>query len=187
MVRGTFSPARAWRPTAAARLAQTLGVTQITMPSLEDLFAKFGETAEAGQLLEVELGNILLSDAGKLHGFDKVQNKVLARKIVEEIDRRTLGQLIQALRKRRTVPARFEMELEVALSDRNRLNHSFYMEHNLRKNSDQGRALMLADLGAIHENILNAYLTASTFSDINISPEALTSAQTGHLKLKVRK
>ena len=157
------------------------------MPSLEDVFAKFGETAEAGQLLEVELGNILLSDAVKLHGFDKVQNKVLARKIVEEIDRRTLGQLIQALRKRRSVPERFEMELEVALSERNRLNHSFYMEHNLRKNSDQGRALMLADLDVIHMNILTAYLTASAFSDIEISTRALALAQTGHLKLRVRK
>jgi hypothetical protein len=157
------------------------------MPTLEDVFAKFGETAEAGQLLELELGNILLSDAVKLHGFDKVQNKVLARKIIEEIDRRTLGQLIQALRKRRTVPDTFEMELEVALSDRNRLNHSFYMEHNLRKDSEQGRAIMLADLEVIHQNILNAYITASTFSNIEISPEALKLAQTGHLKLKVRK
>ena len=30
-VRGTFSPARAWRPAAVARLAQTLGITK-TLP-----------------------------------------------------------------------------------------------------------------------------------------------------------
>ena len=31
MVRGTFSPARAWRPAVVARLARTLGSTQIAM------------------------------------------------------------------------------------------------------------------------------------------------------------
>ena len=154
------------------------------MPLLKDVYAKFGETAEAGQLLELQLGNVLLSDAMKLHGFDKIQNKVLARKILDEIDRKTLGQLIQALRKRRTVSQEFEKELEVALSERNRLNHSFYMEHNLRKDSEEGCHLMIADLEVIHRNILRAYLRASDFSNIEISPDAISLAQTGHVKLK---
>jgi hypothetical protein len=29
------------------------------MPTLDDVFRKFGETAEAAQLLETELGNLL--------------------------------------------------------------------------------------------------------------------------------
>jgi hypothetical protein len=160
--------------------------TKLTMLSLEDVFAKFGVTAEAGQLLETQLGNLLLSDAVNLHGFDKVQNKVLARKILEEIDRKTLGQLIHELRKRRTVPPEFEKELEVALSERNRLNHSFYREHNIRKNSEHGRQLMLADLEVIHERIFQAYLSASSLSDIEVASEALAQAQTGHLPLKAR-
>ena len=161
--------------------------TNLPMPTLEDVFAKFGLTAEAGQLLETELGNLLISDAVKLHGFDKIQNKVLARKILEEIDRKTLGQLIHALRKRRAIPPEFEEELEIALSERNRLNHAFYMEHNIRKNSEEGRQLMIADLEVIHDRIFRAYLSASKLSDIEISPEALEKAKTGHLPLKVRR
>jgi hypothetical protein len=157
------------------------------MPSLEALYAKFGVTAEAGQLLETELGNLLISDAIELHGFDKVQNKVLAKRILAEIDRKTLGQLIQAFRKRRIVPIEFEKELELALSERNRLNHSFFLEHNLRKLSDEGRQQMVADLDVIHERLFNAYLSTSKLSNIEISADALAKAQTGHLPLKARK
>ena len=186
-VRGTLSQPGPSRPAAPGRLARTLGVTKGTMPSLEALYAKFGVTAEAGQLLETELGSLLISDAIELHGFDKEQNKALARKILEEIDRKTLGQLIQAFRKRRTVPPEFEEELEVALSERNRLNHSFFLEHNLRKLSEEGRQLMVADLELIHEHILKAYLRACSLSKIEISTDALAKAKTGHLLLKARR
>ena len=157
------------------------------MPSLEAVYARFGETAEACQLLEVEIGNLLLADAVRLHGFDKVQNKVLARRIVDDIDRKTLGQLIHALRKCRLVPPDFESELEVALAERNRLNHSFYMEHNLRRNSDSGRQVMLADLEVIYQNVQKAYQSASALSDIKITPDAIAKAQQGHLPLRTRK
>jgi hypothetical protein len=157
------------------------------MPSLDSLYAKFGITAEAGQLLETELGTLLIADAIKLHGLDKVRNKVLAKKILEDIDRKTLGQLIQTLRKHRTVPPEFEAELEIALSERNRLNHSFYLEHNLRKLSEEGRQVMIADLKVIHERIHKAYQTARSFTHIEISADALEKAQTGHLPLRRRK
>lgn len=157
------------------------------MPTLEDVFAKFGVTAEAGQLLETALGNLLILDAVKLHGFAKVQNKALARKILDEVDRKTLGQLIHALRRHRAIPPGFEEELQIALVERNRLNHSFYLEHNIRKHSEDGRQLMLADLEVIHERIFRAYMSASTLSDIELSAETIAKAQTGHLPLKQRR
>ena len=42
-------------------------------------------------------------------------------------------------------------------SSRNRLSHSFYREHNFRRNSGDGRALMMQDLETIHAVILEAY------------------------------
>ena len=44
-----------------------------------------------------------------------------------------------------------------AKGDRNRLFHSFFREHNFRRDSAGGRALMLQDLETIHEKIINAY------------------------------
>ncbi|MDP3230083.1 MAG: hypothetical protein Q8N13_19210 [Acidovorax sp.] len=152
------------------------------MPTLIDVYAKFGFAAEAAQLLETELGNLLLSEAIGLHGFRKTQNKALAKKILGEIDRKTLGQLIQALKKNQPDEKLQEL-LALALSERNRLNHSFYRQHNLRRNSEEGRMLMLADLEVIHERILTAYAAASQLADIETAEEALLQAQSGHLPL----
>ncbi|TXT37810.1 MAG: Uncharacterized protein FD135_3308, partial [Comamonadaceae bacterium] len=81
----------------------------------------------------------------------KVRNKSLARKLIGEIDRKTLGQLLTSLRQSSPPPKELEEELTVALAERNRLNHSFYREHNFRRNSDEGRIVMLADLEVIHQ------------------------------------
>lgn len=152
------------------------------MPTLIDVYAKFGDVAEAAQLLETELGNLLLSEAIEVHGFQKTQNKVLAKKILGEIDKKTLGQLIQALKKSQPEPELQEV-LALALSERNRLNHSFYRQHNLRRNSEQGRLLMLADLQVIHENILAAYVAVLSLEKMEITEDALLKAQSGHLPI----
>jgi len=153
------------------------------MATLLDVYAKFGEVAEAAQLLETELGNLLLSEAIDMHGFRKTQNKVLAKKLIGEIDRKTLGQLIQALNKGRQPDEAFQGLLAVALNERNRLNHSFYREHNLRRNSVQGRLLMIADLRVIHDHILSAYITALRQTKSEISDDTLLKAQSGHLPI----
>ena len=153
------------------------------MPTLLDVYAKFGEAAEAAQLLETELGNLLLSEAIGMHGFRKTQNKALARKLIGEIDRKTLGQLIQALKKSNQPDEALQELLTVALSERNRLNHSFYREHNLRRNSEQGRLLMVADLQVIHVHILAAYVAVLPLARVEISEDALLKAQSGHLPI----
>ncbi len=152
------------------------------MPTLTDVYAKFGDAAEAAQLLETELGNLLLSEAIEMHGFRKTQNKALAKKILGDIDKKTLGQLIQALKKNEPDPKLQEV-LALALSERNRLNHSFHREHNLRRNSEEGRLLMLADLQVIHENILAAYVAVLPLANIEITAEAILKAQSGHLPI----
>ncbi len=47
--------------------------------------------------------------------------------------------------------------LSDALKERNRLFHHFYREHNIRINSSAGRAIMLADLEAVHETLTEVY------------------------------
>lgn len=154
------------------------------MPSLEDVYAKFGEAAEAAQLLETELGNMLLAEAVNQHGLVKLRNKALAKKIIGEIDRRTLGQLISSLRQSAPPPGHLAEELSIALEERNRLNHSFYREHNFRRNSEDGRALMVADLQVIHDRILRAYVSVTALSGVDITKNPLPFALTTHLPLK---
>jgi hypothetical protein len=73
------------------------------------------------------------------------------------INRQTLGMLIKnANGKSQSVEAIAEL-LERALRERNRLSHSFYRRHNFRRNSGEGRAVMMQDLEAIHGVILLAY------------------------------
>ena len=47
--------------------------------------------------------------------------------------------------------------LENALKVRNRLSHSFYREHNFRRNTEDGCLIMLKDLVGMHDILLEAY------------------------------
>ena len=69
------------------------------MPSLVDVYAKFGEVAEAAQLLETQLGNLLIEVSIGAHDPEITDAKAFSRALFEDVDRRTLGQLIKMLRK----------------------------------------------------------------------------------------
>ncbi|MDP3699276.1 MAG: hypothetical protein Q8R72_00055 [Hylemonella sp.] len=156
------------------------------MPTLDEVYAKFGEAAEAAQLLELELGNSLIFAAVDLHGLAKIRSKSLGRKLIGEIDRKTLGQLLASLRKSAPPPPELEAELAVALSERNRLNHSFYRQHNFRRNSDEGRTIMMADLQVIHERILGAYTSLMIFSGTDVQKNPIPFTPVTHLNLEVK-
>jgi hypothetical protein len=119
------------------------------MPTLDDVYRKFGETAEAAQLLETELGTAQLFLRG-VH--EAIITPTLqadgkrAAELLKKIDRQTLGQHISETKRHTDALDKVEPLLLAALKERNRLSHSFYREHNIRKNADGGRAVMLADL-----------------------------------------
>ena len=56
------------------------------MTSLDDVYRKFGETAEAAQLLETELGNILLLIKGLEKNLILEQDPDLALPIYEKVN-----------------------------------------------------------------------------------------------------
>jgi hypothetical protein len=70
------------------------------MTSLDDVYLKFEETAEAAQLLETELGNILLLIEGSEKGLLEKKDKELARTILKKIERSTLGRLLKSVEKK---------------------------------------------------------------------------------------
>ena len=138
------------------------------MPSLDDIYRKFGEVAEAAQLLETELGSNLLFVRGLEESLFEQPAPARATQIYHQINRHTLGKLLKALDGKTPFPDDLEALLAQALKARNRLSHSFYRRHNFRRNSEEGRIVMLADLESIRTTILAAYKAVMLLSGIDL-------------------
>ena len=127
-----------------------------SLPTLDDVYRKFGEASEAAQLLETELGTLLLWEQAIEEDLLGEEGK-RATEIMRGIDRQTLGTLIKNAKDKSQPVEEIAALLERALRARNRLSHSFYRRHNFRRNSGEGRAVMMQDLESIHGVILEAY------------------------------
>jgi hypothetical protein len=145
------------------------------MPTLDDVYRKFGETAEAAQLLETELGSMLLIVRGVENDLIIRPNSKLASDLYEKINRLTLGQLLRSLNNTTLPLGALEALLSNALEERNRLLHSFYRQHNFRRNSDEGRTIMLKDLDSIHLLLIDAYKAVMLLSGVDLDALANTS------------
>jgi hypothetical protein len=153
------------------------------MPTLDDVYRKFGETAEAAQLLETELGNVLLLLGAFEHDLLTGMNPSRAADLLSEIDTSTLGRLLAGLRKKTLIPDNLELLLSEALRERNRLSHAFYRQHNFRRNSDEGRAAMISDLDSMHESIIRAYKAVMLLSGIDLDSLTSVAMPTRHVPI----
>ncbi|MBN9568202.1 MAG: hypothetical protein J0H79_11420 [Alphaproteobacteria bacterium] len=136
------------------------------MATREELYAKFGITAEAGQLFETDLGTLLLCLQGLEHGWHVTPDGEKARAALDEIDGSTLGRLLNNLTRRVRFDGNLEQKFASALRARNRLNHGFYERHNFKIQTDEGRDAMVADLEAIHEELFQAWQIASAMTSL---------------------
>ena len=157
------------------------------MPTLDDVYRKFGETSEAAQLLETELGNILLLNHCVEAGLFESPDSERATEIYRQINKHTLGQLIKKLGLSNTSGAQLQELLSQALKVRNRLAHSFYLRHNLRRNSDAGCAIMIQDLESMRDKLLEAYKAVMLLSGVDleklIAEHGNAPQPTGHLPI----
>ncbi|MBU6509532.1 MAG: hypothetical protein KGL98_10995 [Gammaproteobacteria bacterium] len=153
------------------------------MPTLGDVYQKFGFAAEAAQLLETELGTLLFM-AGALD-LKLINNPdpERARELLSFINKQTLGQLLRSLHRTTDSLDALESQLFKALAERNRLFHSFYRQHNLRRNSDTGRALMLQDLESIHNTVLDAYKAVMLLGGVDLDKVAAGNLPSTHLPI----
>lgn len=157
------------------------------MPTLDDVYRKFGEASEAAQLLETELGNILLMyhciEAGLVESPDSER----ATEIYRQVNKHTLGQLIKKLGLNTTSSAQLQELLSQALTVRNRLAHSFYLRHNLRRNSTDGCVIMMKDLESMHDKLLEAYKAVMLLSGVDldklVAEHGNALQPTGHLPI----
>ena len=140
------------------------------MPTIEDVYCKFGFVSEAAQLLETELGTLLFHESALDEDLLDNPNPTLARDIYTKINKQTLGRLIHSSKSKITSVEKLSDLLSAALTERNRLAHSFYLEHNfrLRAEDDSGREIMMNDLERMHNIILDAYKAVMLISGIDL-------------------
>ena len=158
------------------------------MPKRDDVYRKFGEVSEAAQLLETELGTLLMTHKCVDAGFLEQPDPGRATAILDQVNKQTLGRLIQSLDSIVESTENLEQLLGDALASRNRLTHSFYLQHNVRINSEEGREVMLHDLETIHKDLVRAYDAAFRLSEIDLKKLTedfgTTALLTGHLPLR---
>jgi hypothetical protein len=143
------------------------------VPTLDHVYRKFGQTAEVAQLIETELGTMLLIILASERSLFTEPDSASAAEILETINRQTLGQLLRKLKVKTEIVDDHEELLWNALQERNRLFHSFYRQHNFRRNSDEGRVLMLRDLEALHDVLLAAYKAIMLLSGVDLEAAAM--------------
>jgi len=153
------------------------------VPSLDDVYRKFGVASEAAQLLETELGNILIFAGAVDQNLIDEPNEERGTTLFKKINRQTLGQLLKGLESSSESVDHFEGLLAKALKARNRLTHSFYRQHNIRRNSEDGRVKMLEDLELIHHDLLDAYKAVMRLSGVDLGKVPLNQLPTGHLPI----
>lgn len=153
------------------------------MPSLEDVYQKFGFASEAAQLLETELGTILFISGAVEQNLIETQDPDTANTLYRSINRKTLGQLLKGVKNTSVSVEHLEELLTKALNERNRLAHSFYRQHNFRRNSEDGCQIMLDDLENIHEVLLEAYKAVMLLSGVDLDKVSSSNAPTGHVPI----
>lgn len=127
------------------------------MVTRDEVYAKFGLTAEASQLFETELGTIILACEGEERGWHLKANPQEAADFYEKLNRKTLGQVLGSLKEYLDLDAEVAQLFGDALKARNRLNHGFFERHNFAIFSDEGRSAMIAELETMHVQLAAAY------------------------------
>jgi len=134
------------------------------MASRDDVYKKFGITAEAAQLFETSLGTILLAAKGMKEDWHLQPHQKKARVVLDSIQQSTLGILLKTVQQHVTFEDDVTETFCVALKTRNRLMHGFFEGHNFKIQTGNGRDEMLADLEIMHEVLFAAWQTADRIS-----------------------
>ena len=147
------------------------------MASRDQLYAKFGITAEAAQLFETALGTVVLASKGHNNNWYGEQDPKAAAKALEVIESSTLGRVLEMLRQE----LRFEDDLVISqfkrgLIARNKLFHGFFERHNFKIQSEVGRDDMIAELEELYEELFRCWRVAEGLANA-LAEGAITEEQ----------
>jgi hypothetical protein len=135
------------------------------MATREELYQKFGMTAEAAQLLETSLGTVLFAVRALHNGWHLMPNPEQARTELDRVEESTLGTLLKEIRQYVDLQDDLPSIFLSAIRTRNRLMHGFYERHNFKILTDTGRDKMLADLESMHEELVMAWQRAEAIGE----------------------
>jgi len=138
------------------------------MATRDELYAKFGITAEAAQLFETALGTSLLGAHGAARALHVSPDREAGLKLLDEIDQCTLGGLLAKVQRQVGMSDDMVERFSSALRARNRLCHGFYPKHGLRIQTDAGRDEMMADLEVLHEELFQAWQVAEAMNTLTL-------------------
>ncbi len=134
------------------------------MATRDELYTKFGITAEVAQLFETELGTLLLAVTGLENGWYIAPDPEKARKALDQIEAHTLGRLFGALRGKIEFENDLTDQFASGLKARNQLNHGFFQRHNFKIQTNEGREVMVSNLEELHEELFQAWQVASSMT-----------------------
>ena len=134
------------------------------MASRDELYQKYGLTAEAAQLFETDFGSIMLAVNGLKHDWHIAPDRNEAQKLYEKMGKLTLGNLLRQTSKDVSFDDNTFWIFDAALDARNKLFHGFFERHNFKIQTDEGRDIMIADLDQLHDKLFNAWRIASAIS-----------------------
>lgn len=120
-----------------------------------ELYAQFGIASEKAQCLEMDAGNALLSYVTMFIPNEKIDAEISEwfRHLVEDVNRRTLGNLLTKVRDMGILDQFILDAVNDALERRNYLMHRFFPAHNFAIFSAEGRRTMTAELRDIQQKL----------------------------------
>lgn len=130
------------------------------MASADQMYVKFGQTAEAAQLFETDLSTIVLAIEGRKNAWHISPNVTQARAFYERLNRKTLGQLLQEVGRHISLDDDTAELFNEALNARNLVNHGFFERHNFAIQTEDGRQGMIEDLDRLHSRLHGAWKIA---------------------------
>jgi hypothetical protein len=134
--------------------------------SRADVHREFGKAAELAQLIETELGTILLAHAALEKKAHITPNCEYFQKELKTINKNTLGKSLKQIKKRLDFKGNLELIFTRALETRNYLSHHFYRKHGISIDTNKGCCKMVINLIEIQEELQYVYSLSSHISEI---------------------
>jgi hypothetical protein len=124
-----------------------------------EVYTQFGFAAEMAQCLEIDASNLALAYIAAFVNTDEITSELSEwfRAINEDLDRKTLGQLLHAVKRFATYGDEILETMDEALLKRNYLMHRFFPFHNFALFGVEGRKEMIAELHEIQKKLTAAH------------------------------